>query len=114
MRCDLHCPPAASGLRGPLLALAVLAAVSLGVYVVSLLGGVLLAAIVAVYVTAVAGAVVWVRRYAWRPQPRIRVTLQDGRLGAELVAGERRALPAGRSAVPGVVLGADAGEKLEA
>jgi hypothetical protein len=57
VRCEVHCPPGAgSVLRGPLLALGALGAASVGVYVASLLGGVLVAAVVVVYVLAVAGA----------------------------------------------------------
>lgn len=100
MRCDLHCPAPAGALRGPLLALGALAVLALGVYVASLLGGVLVAAIVVVYAAAVGGGVVWVRRYAWRPHKRVVNPVTAAALPSPPLA-----LPAARPAVQGVVVG---------
>lgn len=113
MRCDLHCPAPAASLRGPLLALGALAALALGVYVASLLGGVLVAAIVVVYAAAITGGVVWVRRYVRLNSRVIRAQsrapqriLQNGKVPL--------ALPAARPAVQGVVLPQDAESRLPA
>lgn len=106
-------PAASSGLRAPLLAVAGLAVLSLGVYVASLLGGVLVAAVVVVYAAAITGAVVWVRKYAWPRHKRVvnPVTLPT-RVGVKargsnplaLPVGAPLALPAARPAVQGVVV----------
>lgn len=110
MRCETHCPAPAASLRGPLLALGALAALALGVYVASLLGGVLVAAVVVVALVDVAGIVVWVRRYV-RPR-RIRIPAADIRMAA--LPAPPLALPAARPAVEGVVLPQDAESRLPA
>lgn len=101
MRCETHCPAPAASLRGPLLALGALALLALGVYVASLLGGVLVALLVAVYAAAVTGGVVWVRRYVRRSaKPR---DVMPAHIPAALPA-PPLALPAARPAVQGVVV----------
>ena len=142
MRCQTHCPAPAATLRGPLLALGALAALALGVYVASLLGGVLVAAIVVVYATAIVSSVVWVRKYVRRPVPqadhafvavgwmrrcgylthaqadRCYLPRRAHALPApqRILQNEKRplALPSARPAVQGVVLAQDAESRLPA
>lgn len=74
MRCDLHCPPAVSVLRGPLLAAGALAVLSLGVYVADAVASFLAAVTVAIFaVNAIMAAVAYrlVRYGALRKPARV-------------------------------------------
>lgn len=105
MRCDLHCPPAGSALRAPLLAAAVLAAVALGVYVLSALGGFLVAALVLVMLTNAIAIALFVRLV--RPGQAVKIYRPE----VAALPAPPRAIEAART-VPVVVLGAAEGERL--
>ena len=113
MRCQTHCPAPVASLRGPLLALGALAAVSLGVYVASLLEGFLVALLVAVAVLDAAGIALWVRLV--RPR-KARVIRAPSAIPQTILQNEKAplAVPAARPAVQGVVLAEDVESRLPA
>lgn len=117
MRCDLHCPPeAGSGLRGPLLALAGLAVLSLAVYVLAAVAP-LLAWLAAGCVVLAAGAVYAARRSSrwavvhWPAMQQAAAAPRVDEIPASPVIAVQAALPApplalpaARPAVQGVVV----------